>query len=233
MVTPKQGFCFLMVKIVGGPSSRRLPLITQSLTQPPTFPAAVRDKLAHQLRLTEEVVRKYPTVAHAEAAGYRRAGPFRPGSGVHYGRAEGLIEGDRLTDEAILNPVVLIYDGTAPTSQVAGLMYLFSRAADQANTREPEGFAGSADRWHYHSNYCLVTSKDGSHDIFPSKKEDCIRRGGSFTAVGGYGVHVWPVASYANPMGVFAHANPALSCPDGTYFTGRMRMNSICASGHD
>jgi hypothetical protein len=40
--------------------------------------------LAGQLAATAELVRLYPTIAAAEAAGWRRAGPFSPGLGTHY-----------------------------------------------------------------------------------------------------------------------------------------------------
>src|SRR4051794_6753369 len=38
--------------------------------------AATRVKLQHQLLLAREVAMRYPTVADAETAGWRRAGPF-------------------------------------------------------------------------------------------------------------------------------------------------------------
>src|SRR5436190_499595 len=37
-----------------------------------------------QVDETREVARLYPTVADADAAGYRRAGPYSPGLGAHY-----------------------------------------------------------------------------------------------------------------------------------------------------
>lgn len=32
-------------------------------------------------------------------------------------------------------------------------------------------------------------------------------------------LHVWTVPAFTNPLGVFAHANPALPCEDGSYVT--------------
>ena len=49
--------------------------------------------LAHQLARTAELVGLYPTVADAEAAGYRRQGPFAPGLGTHYGKGGDTIIG--------------------------------------------------------------------------------------------------------------------------------------------
>ncbi len=56
---------------------------------PPQIPHSqlepgVRAELVRQLNLTGEVVRRYPTVKSAEAAGFRRFGAFIPGLGVHY-----------------------------------------------------------------------------------------------------------------------------------------------------
>jgi hypothetical protein len=199
-----------------------------AFTATTTLPAAIRAQLAHQLSLVEDAVRKYPTVADATAARYVRAGPFRPGTGAHYGRADLLIRGTALTDEAISNPAVLIYDGTSPDSRIAGVMYVFSDPVIPGKTAEPEGFAGSGDRWHFHENNCTREAKDGGLDLFRSSAAECARAKGTFMQTGGYGIHVWPVAAYANPLGVFAHANPALSCPDGTYFTGPEQENSLC-----
>ena len=47
--------------------------------------------LSVQLAPTAELIQKYPTLAAAEAAGYRRAGRFNPGLGVHYGAFAGRV----------------------------------------------------------------------------------------------------------------------------------------------
>ena len=43
-----------------------------------------RVTLAGQLAATAAPGRQFSTIAHAEAAGWRRAGPFSPGLGTHY-----------------------------------------------------------------------------------------------------------------------------------------------------
>lgn len=45
---------------------------------------ATQEQLDAQLAGTQTLVDRYPTIADAEAAGYRRAGPFSPGLGTHY-----------------------------------------------------------------------------------------------------------------------------------------------------
>ncbi|RPI05658.1 MAG: hypothetical protein EHM63_09150, partial [Actinobacteria bacterium] len=117
--------------------------------------AQERRILAQQLVEAREVALRYPTVADAEASGYRRAGPFSPGAGAHYVLMDGT--GTNLDGEIDLQrPLSYLYDGTSPTSEVVGVMY-YTLAPDA-----PEGFAGSTDIWHKHSGACLVTNADGS-----------------------------------------------------------------------
>ena len=192
----------------------------EDFTQP--LDAATRETLAAQLALAREVALQYPTVADAEAAGMRRAGPFSPGLGAHYlnfGAAvksftgQATIEGD----DWIRNPIAWIYDGTNPDSKIAGLFYSGSGAT------APEGFAGPNDIWHKHTNICIVNTPTGidtplgaDHDVDPA---DCRAVGGNLIPQTGYLLHVWPVPGYESPEGVFSHLSSAVMCPDGTYYT--------------
>ena len=115
--------------------------------------AATRAQLLHQLSLTIDVIKKYPTVKDAEAAGYRRAGPFLPGLGTHYVGGKNNRSGT-LTDDDILHPTTIIYDGTKSDSPIAGFMYM--SVAMGPNAKEPDGFAGPNDHWHYHTGICLT-----------------------------------------------------------------------------
>ena len=92
-----------------------------------------------QIAITREVAAQYPTVASAEAAGYRKAGPYSPGLGSHYTKtggnelnADGIVD-----DEDLRHPLSIIYDGNEPDSPVAGFMYY------SISSVEPAGFAGS------------------------------------------------------------------------------------------
>lgn len=189
--------------------------------------------LAHQLARTAELVALYPTVAAAEAAGYRRQGPFSPGLGTHYGKGAGTLVGPTITDDNVLNPM-LIYDGTDPDSQIAGFMYIAYGGAGA-----PDGFAGPNDIWHYHTNICIVTNPDGSADtpLGADKenvpKELCDSYGGFLLTNSPYMLHVWTVPGYESSKGVFNEVNPALDCADGTYYTKPIedlgRSLSLCA----
>jgi hypothetical protein len=192
------------------------------------LPAETREQLLHQLALTLDVIKKYPTVKDAEAAGYRRAGPFIPGLGTHYvgGRNS---RSSAMTDDDILHPSTIIYAGNKPSSPIAGFMYISSAIA---GAPEPEGFAGPNDHWHYHTGICLVAGPNGAREALgfdgSITQDGCKAKSGNWVASTQYLLHVWTVPGYTNPLGVFAHANPALTCGDGTYYTDDHDITNQC-----
>jgi len=115
---------------------------------------ATQTALSQQLNQTSKLIAKYPTIAAAEAAGYRRAGPFSAGLGTHYiGLGNRNMDDDTL--QGLDGPMypALIYDGTTPDSPLAGFMFTSFKSASGA---EPQGFVGPNDHWHYHTRVCLV-----------------------------------------------------------------------------
>jgi len=180
---------------------------------------ATRAQLTHQISVTQDVAKMYPTVAAAEAAGYRRAGPYSPGLGAHYIRpnAAGLNFDGVEDDSDLLSPLAIIYAGTNPDSPVAGFMY-YSMSKD-----EPQGFVGPNDHWHYHTNTCIKYNPDGTIDApFGADTEApadlCVQAGGGVMPVTQWMVHVWSVPGWESQQGLFGEVNPALTCPDGTYY---------------
>jgi hypothetical protein len=180
--------------------------------------APTRELLAQQLTAARAHALQYPTVADAEAAGYRLAGGFAPGSGAHY-------IGFQMTGSGTFDPNAaqsLIYDGTSPTSKIVGLMYYSMGQA-------PDGFAGPNDHWHRHSHVCTKFTNGEIEVPFPADadvtKEQCSQVGGLFMSVTGYMVHAWVVPGWESPQGVFSHENVNLRCADGTYNTG---PNGMC-----
>ena len=180
---------------------------------------ATTEELKRQLAITQDVAARYPTVAAAEAAGYRRAGPYSPGLGAHYTitnpsalNFDGVVD-----DEDLRNPLSIIYDGTEPNSEVAGFMYYAT------TDTEPQGFAGDNDVWHYHENTCIKMA-NGEIDApfgadLPVTDAMCAEVGGFMIDSTQYMVHVWSVPGWNNvDGGVFAEVNPALDCEDGTYW---------------
>lgn len=188
------------------------------IVQQPMSPATTLE-LKRQVAITRGVAARLPTVAAAEAAGYRRAGPFSPGLGAHYTitNAAALNVDGVMTDEELRTPLSIIYDGTEPDSPVAGFMYYATTPA------EPEGFAGQNDVWHYHTSTCLTMTDGEINAPFGADLEvtdaQCGQVGGFMLDQTQYMVHVWSVPGYNDvPGGVFAEVNPALDCQDGTYW---------------
>ena len=145
------------------------------------------------------------------------AGGFAPGSGAHYVSYGSGLSGPGAVD--VEHPEALIYDGTAPTSQIVGLMYY------SISPTQPEGFAGPNDHWHRHSNVCVSYSAGGINVPYPADadvtKAQCDSAGGNLMQITGWMVHAWVVPSYESPQGVFSHDNPDVRCADGTYQTDK------------
>jgi hypothetical protein len=173
--------------------------------------------LDDQIALTRELARRYPTIADAEAAGYRRAGPFMPGLGTHYiGGQMKMVTNGVVEAQDIPGPV-LIYDGVTADAPISGFMYM------AFGEDEPEGFAGGNDHWHWHTDVCVTAGADGVLDTplgadRSATQAQCDQFGGRLLDKTPWMVHVWSVPGYENPRGLFAELNPALACPDGTYY---------------
>lgn len=196
---------------------------------------ATQAELDRQIDLTRQVAARYPTLKDAQAAGYRPAGGYSPGLGLHMtGRGSNNFSGT-MSDENILGPGSIIYAGTDPDSPVVGFMYL------SISRIEPVGFVGTNDTWHYHTNVCVKFTSAGIEAPFGADREDvtkemCDGVGGSWMPITTWMVHVWSVPGWENPNGVFAEEHPRLGCSDGTYHfvpTGEPRItaDNSCASG--
>jgi hypothetical protein len=198
--------------------------------------AATRLVLQHQLMLARAVAMKYPTVKDAVAAGYRRQGPFAPGLGAHYSNSAFLVRSFTsvtvMSDAEVLHPAMLIYDGTHPNSQIAGLMYMA--------LGYPQGFAGPNDIWHYHTNVCIVRGSDGTTNT-PFGADTTVSTAmcngvhGALDPRTPWMLHAWVVPGYDSTEGVFSHDNAAMTCDDGTYHTISLasigNRASVCADG--
>ena len=177
---------------------------------------ATRAALRDQLVAARAAAMQYPTAADATAAGYHLIAGFGPGSGAHYisfgGGGMGTFDPSK--------PPTLIYDGTSPTSQVVGLMFLGGGAT------APEGFAGPNDHWHRHSNVCTTYGPTGVDVPFAPDSDvteaQCKAVKGNFMKTTTWMVHAWVVPAWDSPSGVFSHENPILRCADGTFHTDKV-----------
>lgn len=184
-----------------------------------------RALLTAQLAPLDEYVKDFPTIADAEAAGWRRAGPFIPGLGTHYIRPEGedvtftireSLDGDE--DEGMEIRPVLIYDGLEDDAALVGFMPM-------AIGEEPGDFAGPYDTWHRHTNVCVVPGEEEGDpidlpfvgDMESTTEERCESVGGNLNELTSHMVHIWSIPSYDSELGMFSEVNPKITCPDGAY----------------
>jgi hypothetical protein len=188
---------------------------------------ATRAEYQRQLNLTMDAIRAYPTVKDAEAAGYRRVGPFAPGLGAHYVGGGAYDMDGVMSDDEIRRPGGIVYSGTKPDSVIVGFMYT---AVAFKDGKAPEGFAGPNDHWHSHSGICLKPGVNGTDALGADgsiSADECKARGGNFIEdITASLLHVWTVPAYTSPTGVFSHVNPTISCDDGTY---HYEEGSACA----
>ncbi len=176
---------------------------------------ATRALLMQQLTIARETAMRYPTVSDARGGrATASSAASAPGAGAHYigGPATGRGRSTRP------RPQSLIYDGTSPTSQIVGLMYVGSgddNARGLCRSERPL----APPQWRVHQG-----RTDGIEVLFPVDAER--DRGavlGSRGSIHGrtttWMVHAWVVPSWESPAGVFSHENPNLRCADGTYNT--------------
>jgi hypothetical protein len=163
---------------------------------------AEREQLTQQQAVARAVALKFPTVATAEAAGYRKSTVYVPCIGAHY------------TNTALAGtfdpnaPSELLYDGDTPDAKVVGLSYLvFHRGGP------PEGFAGPNDMWHQHNQnggLCLNAQAVvvGNESTTPAQ---CAARGGKKVSLNDiWMLHDWVVPGWECGWGVFAGECPEL-----------------------
>jgi hypothetical protein len=157
--------------------------------------------LADELQRAKDVAAAHPTVADAEAAGYRMITGYLPGIAAHY------INFDNLADGFVLEkPEMLLYDGTNPDSAIVGLSYYILSPGEDEPT---EGFTGDNDHYHRHIGLCFRDGVvvGGSN----TTEEECAAEGGSKNdGSAGWMSHVWITPGCESDWGVFSGANPQL-----------------------
>ncbi|HEX4904327.1 MAG TPA: hypothetical protein VFU93_02665 [Acidimicrobiales bacterium] len=188
-----------------------------------TLDPVTQAELDRQLDITRELAAEFPTLQDAVDAGYRRAGPYVPGLGVHMIKfdGEGYLNPDGVMDDVDLrHPLSLLYLGTDADAELGGFMYY------AATTEEPAGFPGRNDGWHYHENLCAVPAADGFLDFpfgpdFGATQAQCDTVGGNLMD-SNWMIHVWTVPGWDDMEdygGVFAEMHPGFACSDGTWFS--------------
>lgn len=166
----------------------------------PIEDAATREQLGTELAISREAALALPTVADAEAAGYRAVTTYLPCIGAHYMKFSFV---DGTFDPTA--PEMLLYDGNGPDARVVGLSYYVLVSDGTA----PEGFAGPNDPWHQHIGLCI---KNGLV-IGPERwsKDRCEAAGGTKSdGSDAWMNHTWTVPGWESPWGVFSGEHPEL-----------------------
>jgi len=111
-----------------------------------------------------------------------------------------------------------------------------------ATMRIPQGFAGTNDIWHYHTNVCIVNGANGAIDT-PFGADTTVTQKMCKSVNGGllqrtqWMLHAWVVPGYDSPEGVFSHDNAAITCSDGTYHTIPLdkigTRSTVCVDGSE
>jgi hypothetical protein len=163
---------------------------------------ATRDELGAQLEIAHQVTLQFPTVADAEAGGYRKVTGYVPCIGAHYIKTANF----RGFDPA--KPAMILYDGTNPDSKVVGLSYA---TLGDPNT-PPEGFGGPNDPWHKHDSNGGLCIKGGVVvGAESTTEEQCKARGGNKVALNNLWMnHTWVADAWPSSWGVFSAENPDL-----------------------
>ncbi|MGH9027772.1 MAG: hypothetical protein ACRDWD_16910 [Acidimicrobiia bacterium] len=164
---------------------------------------ATRDALAVQVTQSREAAAQYPTVAAAEAAGYRLVTAYIPCIGAHYIKTVNFATG---FDP--LEPEMLLYDGSAPDSALVGLSYAVLDDPEVA----PEGFAGPNDPWHKHDLNGGLCLKNGVVVGGESDSEaECAAKGGAKVGLENLWMnHTWVVPGWESSWGLFSSEHPEL-----------------------
>jgi hypothetical protein len=169
--------------------------------QAPLTQAEAQSLQAEQT-IARGVAVKYPTVAAAEAAGYRKSTVYVPCIGAHYTNTSLAGSFNPAT------PSELLFDGTTPDAKIVGLSYLVFHPGGP-----PEGFTGPNDRWHQHNfngGLCLDNTGVviGAETMSPKQ---CTAAGGNKVPLNDiWMLHDWTVPGFECTWGVFAGECPEL-----------------------
>ena len=171
-----------------------------ALQEPMDF--ATRTQLAQEQLVARAVVLRFPNVASAEKAGYKKSTPYVPCIGAHYTNTALATKFD------INAPSELLFDGTTPDAHIVGLSYLVYHPGGP-----PAGFAGPNDRWHGHTfngGLCINPQQVvvGAESTSP---EECKRRGGAKVSLKDiWMLHDWVAPGWECSWGAFAAECPEL-----------------------
>ena len=151
-----------------------------------------------QVRSATQWAVQYDTTAKASQAGFGQTTSYFPGIAAHYGDTGRIFDRSAGFDPSVVD--VLLFNGTGPDAELVGINYIVYSGA-----QPPEGFPGAYDEWHEHPMLCLRGAIVVSE---APTAQGCIDRGlAALNMQGFWLLHVWSIAGWEAPEGIFAHAN--------------------------
>jgi hypothetical protein len=165
-------------------------------------------QVVDDLKAAQDFAVRYPTVAAVQAAGWVLATVYTPGQGAHF------VDPNRLTGPFDpKRPNFLMYNGTASTANLVGMMFLVDTGGTSTTTLPPAGFPGANDHWHNHGPLCIRNS-DGVviGEVPPMSNAQCTSLGGTVTDLSSqWMVHAWlPVYAGWQATDIFNVDHPSL-----------------------
>ncbi len=154
--------------------------------------------LASEIRAAEQAACALRTPESAARAGYVLSSNYTEGIGTHWTNW-GLV--DAPFDPT--RPSMLLYGPRLGETQLVGFSY-WVRTTDHAG---PDGFAGSADRWHRHYGMCFDRTMMLERE---NVRSPALCNGTYMNGADMWMLHAWVVPGTANVWGLFAPLNPQL-----------------------
>jgi len=169
-----------------------------------------RQLLGEQLVLVREAAMRYPTVAAAEAAGYRKNFQRINGRGFEY------INWDLWSDELDLTkPTLLAFEDDQPDSRLVSVAHnVLGSVEDGPPTLLPLELIP----WHFHSNLCrkgdsIIGSVEFDQDGKPYQRQidRCEAEGATYQPeLDHWMVDLWVIPGWENPWGLVSSKHPDL-----------------------
>jgi hypothetical protein len=168
---------------------------------------------------------QYPTRASAEAAGWTVSFEYFSGMGTHHGkgmfteaqlnspsfdRHDPILPGTATFDPT--QPNTLQYDDDGPGAELVGMSW-YVRSTDGP----PEGFPGSADRWHHHPRLCIRKTNPTIIGINTSDTGCAQVNGINLNMERYYMLHLWVVDDLEYQADVFAPMHPCIRFPQAIF----------------
>jgi hypothetical protein len=159
---------------------------------------ATETALAAEIRAASQIACRLRTPADAARAGYVLSANYDEGIGTHWTNW-------RLVDAPFdaTRPSMLLYGPRLGETQLVGFSYWVRTSSPTG----PDGFAGTADKWHRHFGMCFDSTGMLERENVRSPR---LCHGTFVNGTDIWMLHAWVVPGAPNVWGLFAPLNPQL-----------------------